>query len=382
MVKRITTNIHHDIDDFATLEIAWKALYRKNPFRTIFLSWEWNYLWWKLFQLKSDKNTDSLMLISAWDGNTLIGIMPLYALHTQLGTREVRFLGTHRQVERDLYSEYLGILEDPQHMPFVGECIFDQLIQFFPKKLPAMQLSRMNYPDNGLHKIHEYLGHGKTSSDRTWIASLEGGFDNYLISLSPTRRARFKRLLRSAENLKARLIFPESPQQKRRLLRWLMACHQKDWQKRGSRGAFHIERKMHFHETLIDLLHGSTTSVVAALSIRGRLLYGIYGFLHPDRYEFYQSGNRMREDTACKSPGILTHLLLMKELSKIGVSQYDFLSGEQRYKRELSSFSRQLHSLNTYENSAMGTVTFGIDLMKSLYLKSFRHKISSIAQVR
>jgi CelD/BcsL family acetyltransferase involved in cellulose biosynthesis len=151
-----------------------------------------------------------------------------------------------------------------------------------------------------------------------------------------------------------------------------MKIHQKDWQQRGQPGAFHSSSKVNFHENLVDLLGHNPAPMVAGLYEQKKLLYGIYGFQCERNFEFYQSGFDKDAQTEVKTPGILAHLLLMTELNKRGVVFYNFLSGEQRYKRELSTETHELCTLTFHGDSLMGRVHSGLD-----YLRQVRHRFVS-----
>jgi CelD/BcsL family acetyltransferase involved in cellulose biosynthesis len=67
----------------------------------------------------------------------------------------------------------------------------------------------------------------------------------------------------------------------------------------------------------------------------------LYGFIENGRVLFYQSGFGQFAD-AKLSPGLVAHALCMQACLDRGLTEYDFLMGDMRYKRELSNTEREL----------------------------------------
>lgn len=60
------------------------------------------------------------------------------------------------------------------------------------------------------------------------------------------------------------------------------------------------------------------------------------GFVERGRLLFYQGGIASFADNRLK-PGLAVHALCMEECVRRGIDEYDFLAGDARYKRELST---------------------------------------------
>ena len=88
-------------DDFLALEDSWSALIAANPDGNPFLTFEWQWSWWKSY---AAKNTDTLKILIATNPLTdqIVGIAPLM-LTKRDGLKSLRFIGTGR-------SDYLGLV--------------------------------------------------------------------------------------------------------------------------------------------------------------------------------------------------------------------------------------------------------------------------------
>lgn len=94
-------------DGFAALREQWDALQNSSIETSIFLSWEWQFYWWKYYG-KQQK----LRLLLVTSGDRIVGILPLYiqpvTLFRQIQVSLLRLVGTGG----DTSPDYLGpILE-------------------------------------------------------------------------------------------------------------------------------------------------------------------------------------------------------------------------------------------------------------------------------
>src|SRR5919112_6577320 len=73
---------------FTALKEDWEDLYYNSPFSTPFQSWSWLYSWWESFGEGYE-----LRLITVWNGDLLVGVIPLMLEHWW-GFRRLRFIGS------------------------------------------------------------------------------------------------------------------------------------------------------------------------------------------------------------------------------------------------------------------------------------------------
>jgi CelD/BcsL family acetyltransferase involved in cellulose biosynthesis len=92
-------------------------------------------------------------------------------------------------------------------------------------------------------------------------------------------------------------------------------------------------------------------AVVARLSLASEAVAVLYGFVTEGKFDFYQSGVRTG-NTGLRSPGNLSHLLLMRALAERGVTAYDFLQGAASYKRRLATRENRLVGIEAWRPNA------------------------------
>jgi CelD/BcsL family acetyltransferase involved in cellulose biosynthesis len=98
------------LDAFAPLEADWKALLRSCPCDTIFLTWDWQQLWWRAFP------EGELHLLAVRADDELVGIAPL--------VRQDDCWGLAGGAE---VADFLDVIAHPVHRTAVAEAVLDYL---------------------------------------------------------------------------------------------------------------------------------------------------------------------------------------------------------------------------------------------------------------
>ena len=123
----------------------------------------------------------------------------------------------------------------------------------------------------------------------------------------------------------------------------LTALHQASWTGRGKPGAFANPFFGRFHRMLIerglrrgeiDLLHVAAGSQTIGF---------LYNFRHRGHSLAYQSGFDYAGASGHGKPGLTCHLEAIGFAARSGAVLYDFLAGDDRYKRSLSDRAETLH---------------------------------------
>jgi CelD/BcsL family acetyltransferase involved in cellulose biosynthesis len=121
----------------------------------------------------------------------------------------------------------------------------------------------------------------------------------------------------------------------------LIDLHQRRWESAGEPGAFASPRFRGFHRDLVARLAPSGRAILFRVRAGERTVGCLYNLIERRRALFYQSGLNSFEDGRI-SPGFVAFASCMQACFERGLEEYDFLQGEARYKRELSTMSREL----------------------------------------
>ncbi len=164
--------------------------------------------------------------------------------------------------------------------------------------------------------------------------------------LSANTRAQLRRSLRAYAALGALGIRRAADTaEAHRFLDALAGLHQATWQRRGRAGAFADPHFARFHHALIDRASPSGEVELWRVNAGAVAIGYLYNFQHRGRVLAYQSGfDYVVADRRAK-PGLTCHHLAIEQGLAEGRQCYDFLAGDDRYKRSLSNSAATLHWL-------------------------------------
>ncbi|MBX3158003.1 MAG: GNAT family N-acetyltransferase [Deltaproteobacteria bacterium] len=116
----------------------------------------------------------------------------------------------------------------------------------------------------------------------------------------------------------------------------LVELHGASWRAKGQPGAFADPWFDRFHRRLIA--ERFAAGEIQLVRVRGadRTIGCLYNFVHAGRVLQYQTGFAMYDDNAQK-PGYVAHAAAIAHSAASGLDVYDFLAGEMRYKKSLST---------------------------------------------
>lgn len=192
---------------------------------------------------------------------------------------------------------------------------------------------------------------GRVALRRTHVApvlDLGACGGDWMAALSANTRQHLRRSARAfAAQGPLRVERAATVEQASAFLDALAVLHQRTWEGRGKSGAFANPFFRHFHQALIA--RGLPRDEIDLLRIRaGDAVIGyLYNFRHNGRVLAYQSGFDYRVDGA-RRPGMTCHHMAIDMYAAAGVRAYDFLAGDDRYKRSLANAQTQLHWLALY----------------------------------
>ncbi len=160
---------------------------------------------------------------------------------------------------------------------------------------------------------------------------------DYLSTLSANTRQQVRRSMRLYERHDGALMLQvaHSRAQALEFFAALRAVHQESWRKRGQPGAFVNERLVEFHRSLIEASFDHGEVQIVRVSAGGHDFGYLYNFLLDGVVSNYQTGFRYSDDGRLK-PGLVSHVLAIEHSVAAGCRVYDFLTGDQRYKRSLA----------------------------------------------
>ena len=164
---------------------------------------------------------------------------------------------------------------------------------------------------------------------------------DYLSALSANTRQQLRRSRRLAEKTFGPVVLEEA-ESADQALQWFdetAPLHRARWEETDSssfNSGFDNPDFVTFHRRLIELGFAERTIQYLKCSAGGVTFAYLYNFVAGDRVHFYLSGVNYGISHAIR-PGMLAHWMAIEKNLNNGQSLYDFLAGDARYKRSLST---------------------------------------------
>ncbi len=160
---------------------------------------------------------------------------------------------------------------------------------------------------------------------------------NYLSVPSANTRYQIRRALREyAKRGSVTLSHARDVGEAREFFSDMCELHQRYWNGRGEQGAFASLFMVNFHKRLIETCVPRGEAELVKLSAGRERLGYLYQFIFRGVASSYQGGFFYENDAHLK-PGMVAHTLAIEQKVKQGMRMYDFLMGDQQYKRSLAS---------------------------------------------
>ena len=338
----LTVRVVTSLEEFKGLACEWEQLLGTVSGHSFFLTWEWLYYWAKHY-LSGDQLR--IILVSD-DRERLIGIAPLYLRMTSvyglISVRELRLLGSET-----VCSSYLDLIVNEQHKPAVLRGLYEYLFGEACNKWDILTLSEMSTESstidewNGLFdkagKVGEVVG-----TSCCPVIRLPDDVETYRAGLGRNRRYTLQRktkcLQRAGRMQYARITSPRAIDA---AFESLVSLHQQRWSTYANGGVFANDVSRRFHREIVQVLSERGHVSLDLLTLDGRPIAAIYGFVYGGTYYFYLPGF----DPAAMpkaSPGLLLLHHRIEAAIREGMTIVDLLKGAQPYKLEWSTDRRRL----------------------------------------
>jgi len=318
-----------DLNEFEKLRDDWKHLLEHYPEKTVFLTWEWLYAWWK-----HNQEGKALWLLTAWQENNLVGVAPLMLSKTKKHGMPFRLLQTLGTPNTD-QSDFIAQNSDPEIV-----ALFCQYILAQQDKWDAIELNEHKDEDANTHIITNALtGSGlitKINSNLHHHIEIKESWDIYLKSLSKNMRRDMEKCARHAKekNTVELKCFRGAN------IRWE---HFETFFEINKNGHFpekyQSEKERAFHRELFEMMRDRNWIEIVILYLNEKPVAYEYGFNLNGRFEDWRTG--YDTNYADQAAGKLLLIMLVKELFEQGYHDFDFLRGEYEHKDRWKPSSRK-----------------------------------------
>ena len=347
------------IDDFEGLQRLrgeWDELLAADAHQNPFLSFTWTRSWLRSFAASYDR----FLVLRVEEPGQFRGIVPLIIRRTWSGGIPVRSL------------EFPGG-DDSVFKGPVAEGDTDKLIERVMRGLTTEvrgwdTLAFDSLPDDSpwvtgfSHAFQQRSLHSdRHPTHQSPYLRLPGTYDDLRKSLKKSLRQNLTRKLNMAEREGVVFERVSGAAVRAEHFREAKEVERRSWKGRRGIGIFVDEPHLSLH---VGLLEDSPPFDVDLLFLRigGQAIAFQYGFLLSNRYYAYNTS--YDEAFQRLSPGMLAINSLLLELIPGGVDVFDFLVGEDSYKRDWTSDARGLEGFTVFQNSLAGQLAYRLERLR------------------
>ncbi len=326
------TIVNIEFDEFLEERTQWNQAAERSIDNNIFLSWEWISTWWKHFGEKR-----RFFLIAITDRNNILAAAPLMlSTHSILGLTltKLQFVGSP---DSDYHSFLLT--QGNQQLAM-------NMIKYAHRRVPELDIIELReIPETS--ETAKLLGNApnmpcrfeRRSRSTCPCVHLPGNYEEYFAGLSSNLRASLRASERKLmKNFKVAFRIVGDPDATEKAMRTMFELHEKRRAAQKQDSAFMRQKTRDFHLEVAKTFADRGWLVLAFLTLDEEPVAALYAFKYANKLHYYQSGF----DPRYYRYGVLQllHNYLIRHCIANGLSEYDFMRGNEPYKRRWNAVER------------------------------------------
>jgi CelD/BcsL family acetyltransferase involved in cellulose biosynthesis len=321
----VSLDVNFDSDERCFELPQWQEALRRDPNRHIFVTPEWNRLWWEEFGAGKD-----LFLLTMTRAEQVVAVVPLYRKH-EGQTKILRFLGGI-----DL-TDYLGPICAADDRDEVAAKFTDWLLatdvawdEFDAHNMPVP----LRFADLLVdHADRRGLDFTIEQEETTAILLLPESWESYLSELGSKERHELKRKRRRLEREHPDVRVRETTDETLDVdLKTFVEMHRGA---EGMKGHFMRPEVATFFERVAHAFMPAGWLRLDLLEVAGRPLASTFSFEHDEHFYLYNSAYEL--ELGRLSPGLVLVSELLSRAIEGHIRVFDFLRGPERYKYQLGA---------------------------------------------
>jgi CelD/BcsL family acetyltransferase involved in cellulose biosynthesis len=323
----------HDPDRLRALEDEWRALFDAAGAPTPFLSWEWLFTWWRRFGSRRPA-----WLLEARDrAGRLAGVLALSGRPGVPGARRWQLLGNGITG-----ADGLDVLARVADAPTVRS-LFARALADASGGWEALDLEDLpcGSPTVGAVRDAAAVRGVRVHVERRFALpgfAIRGTWDEHLRRIR--RRDTYGRRVRwLARQPGFRIDVATSPEDAAPAMEDFLRLHRLRWDAEGGSYGIPPGATEAFHRDVAPLLGARGWLRLYRLHIEGKAIAAVYGIEVGGRFYYYQSG--YDPAWSARSPGMVLVGRTIEDAYARGLTEYDFLRGEEPYKLDWAADRRE-----------------------------------------
>jgi CelD/BcsL family acetyltransferase involved in cellulose biosynthesis len=319
------------VDDFAALGARWRDLEQRSD-GSFFQSWTW------VGCLAAERFPDAV-LVEAIEAGRTVALGLFNRVRRWIGPSTL-YLAESGTTDLDSpYVEQNGILTEAGHSIDLGALCLHKLLTTRDVVLSGVGEAAAASVQHAASLLHI------TRQQPSWfvdLGAIRRADGDYLAGRSANTRQQLRRSNRFYErDGPIALTHADSVEAAHAMLDQMADLHQATWEGRGKPGSFASRFFRRFHHAMIEAALPRGEVTVIKISSGETIIGFLYNFIWRGRMSAYQSGFAYRDNESRAKPGLTCHCAAIIDALSQDVDIYDFLAGDDRYKRSLADRSHQ-----------------------------------------
>lgn len=350
----LTVRVAHDFgealgDNGLVTREEWSDLLSHAASDVVFLTWQWQTLWWRHFG--EPENCKLHLLVMRDNGGALAGIAPLFVAYAPLpppkeyqrGQLRPEGEGAPMRIVRLVggidIADYLDIIASPDMLPTVWADALDYLME---RRDEWDVIDLHSLPDwSASRHLLAHLGEERGlraqifPEDVCPVLVLPDEWDTYLMSLRKKDRHELRRKVRKLEgrdDVRWHLVHPTDSQAMSDAMSIFLDLHRKS---DAAKAEFMDERMADYFRDLAASLAETGWLELAILNIGDQHAAAYFSFNYGNRLYLYNSGYDPRLAAYSAGIALLAYRIHKAILQDLRV--FDFLRGDEPYKYDFGA---------------------------------------------
>ena len=325
-------------EKFEQLGEQWNSLLRYSASDTVFMTREWQQVWWEHFAPEED---GSLFLIAVRDTDEeLVGLWPLYDEEPGRTPRRLQVIGSPRG------SDYLDFIARRGQEREIYETILDSLSRRDDWESIEVMNVRTGSPTlEVLAPIAREQGFAVEIEPVTVCPgiALPESWEDYLSQLSRKQRHEIRRKLRRAEQGRDKVEWyvSDDPQTLAQDVEAYLELFQKSSYVKEE---YLDEQRQRFFRAMAPVMLKAGWLYLACLTINDEKVASMFCFDYDEAISVYNSGFDPQKYRQLSS-GIILLCYCIQDAIERGYPLFDFLRGDEAYKYRFAAVDRTIHRL-------------------------------------
>jgi CelD/BcsL family acetyltransferase involved in cellulose biosynthesis len=322
----------------ANYQEDWNHLLQRSASHVPFLTFDYLKAWWETRGGGEWPKDSLLVLVAAFQDDSLVGVAPLFHAKNILGKPALMFVGA---IE---VSDFLDFIVAPEDLPAFINGLADFLLNEDLPDWEQMDLYNILEESPTLAALQEEgkkrgWAHQQIHLQPAPTITLPGDFDEYLSGIDKKQRHEIRRKLRNVEQglAEGSLYFTEDREKLSSDMDAFMDMMAQDPNKKS----FLTEpMRQHLHNTARVAFNKGWLQL-AFFTLDGNKAAANMSFNFNERLWLYNSGweSEYRE----YSPGWILIAYLIEWANKNGIKEFDFMRGDEPYKYKFGGIDRQIY---------------------------------------